>query len=152
MVIDEFDHLIRNNHRNHQEIVVNLLKWASASSRVFRSSSSGQISGVVQSPPLILVSIANSLELPDGVTKKLDAQDIRAPKHVAFKPYDASMLTRIVVSRVGQNLIKKNALELLTRRSEANETISGDVRRALNLVRRAVNQAKMILSKRGRSL
>lgn len=131
LVVDELDHLVINNNRNHHDIIVNLLKWASA------SSSSSSSARQVQAPPLILVSIANSLELPEGVTKKLDAQGIPSPEKITFSPYDASTLNKIVVGRVGPQLIDERALKLLSKRTE----VHGDVRAALDLVKAAVKEA-----------
>ncbi|ORY79908.1 P-loop containing nucleoside triphosphate hydrolase protein [Protomyces lactucae-debilis] len=87
-----------------------------------------------------IIGIANALNLTDTVLPHLQATGIQ-PTILRFKPYTPAEITRILTARVNaianpaQTLVDPPALLLLGRKV-ANAT--GDIRKALDILRRAV--------------
>jgi cell division control protein 6 len=87
-----------------------------------------------------VIGIANALNLTDTVLPHLQATGIM-PKVLRFKPYTPTEITRILTARVqassatSQSMVDLPALLLLGRKV-ANAT--GDIRKALDILRRAV--------------
>uniref|UniRef100_A0A060T8H1 Cell division control protein n=1 Tax=Blastobotrys adeninivorans TaxID=409370 RepID=A0A060T8H1_BLAAD len=120
VVLDELDHLITKD----QEVLFKIFQWAFA-----------------EGSSLILVGIANALDLTDRFVPRLRANNL-TPETFVFTPYEAQDIARIIESRLksltGQEyvpLMHPAAIQLAARKTAAN---TGDLRKAFDICRRAI--------------
>jgi len=91
---------------------------------------------------LVLIGIANSLNLPDRFLPRLKAKGLE-PRQLSFNPYTTKQIVEIVTSRLQSldpdattiPLMDAKAIEFCARKVSA---ASGDLRMALDLCRRAI--------------
>src|SRR5271170_2238592 len=91
---------------------------------------------------LVLIGIANSLNLPDRFLPRLKAKGLE-PRQLSFNPYTTKQIVEIVTSRLQSldpdattiPLMDAKAIELCARKVSA---ASGDLRMALDMCRRAI--------------
>src|SRR5579862_775042 len=121
VVLDEMDHLVTKN----QDVMYKLVDYAN------RANSK-----------LVLVGIANSLNLPDRFLPRLKGKDVEA-KRLSFNPYTTENIIEIISTRLQSldpdsttlPLMDPKAIELCARKVSA---ASGDLRMALDICRRAI--------------
>ncbi|CAF4112306.1 unnamed protein product [Rotaria sp. Silwood2] len=121
LLLDEVDHLYTKN----QTILYNMLEWP-------------------QQPysKLIVIAIANTLDLPETMFKK-KLQSRLGLNRVIFHPYTFKQLNEIVQARLGpdlSSLFNKDALDLICRKVSS---ISGDVRRVLQICSQTLDMAQL---------
>lgn len=118
MVLDEIDQLENKN----QSILYTIFEWPSKPN--FK---------------LILIGIANALDLTDRTLPRLQAKCELKPKLMHFAPYTKNQIVEIFTSRLKEagalEVFSVCALQMLAGKVAA---ISGDVRRALDIGRRVV--------------
>lgn len=146
LVLDEMDYIMTRD----QEVLHRLFQWAcTADSR------------------LVLVGIANALDLADRLLPRLQRAGL-VPESLAFKPYQASEIVRVLEARLWTLEDKKNvteeiqnvdnttpqkpqmpplmhpaAIQLCARRVAAN---MGDLRKAFDICRNAIELAEIELA------
>src|SRR5579859_2143694 len=121
VVLDEMDHLITKN----QEIMYKLVEYANR-----------------PNSKLVLIGIANSLNLPDRFLLRLKGKKSE-PKRLSFHPYTTEDIVTIITARLQSleplseylPLMDPKAIELCARKVSA---ASGDLRTALDMCRRAI--------------
>ncbi len=118
LLVDELDILCNKR----QDVVYNLLNWPTqANSR------------------LIVITIANTMDLPEKVMMGKVASRLGLTR-LTFKPYSFKSLQEIVTSRLyGLETFHNDAIQLVARKVAS---LSGDVRRALDICRRATEIAE----------
>lgn len=118
MVLDEIDQL----ENKTQSILYTIFEWPSKSG--FK---------------LILIGIANALDLTDRVLPRLQAKCELKPKLMHFSPYTKNQIVEIFTSRLKEagalEVFSPVALQMLAGKVAA---VSGDVRRALDIGRRVI--------------
>ncbi|KAK3591690.1 hypothetical protein CHS0354_040618 [Potamilus streckersoni] len=120
MVLDEIDQLDSKN----QEILYTIFEWPSLS----RSR-------------LILIGIANALDLTDRVLPRLQARPKCRPQLLNFAPYSKEQITAILKARLekleeeGVVVMEPSAVMFCARKISA---VAGDARKALDVCRRAI--------------
>ncbi|KAJ1963705.1 AAA ATPase [Dipsacomyces acuminosporus] len=94
---------------------------------------------------MVLVGIANALDLTDRFLPRLQARNCE-PQLLNFNPYQISDIVAIIQSRLSsvlpesaESVIQKAALELCARKVAAT---SGDIRKALDVCRQAMEAAE----------
>ncbi|KAK3919148.1 Origin recognition complex subunit 1 [Frankliniella fusca] len=113
LLVDEVD-MLRNRR---QDVIYNLFDWPSKSNSHF-----------------IVLTIANTMDLPERLLKGRVTSRLGLTR-LTFQPYSYKQLQEIVMSRIaGSNSFNDDAVELVARKVAA---CSGDVRRALDICRRA---------------
>lgn len=92
---------------------------------------------------IVLVGIANALDLTDRVLPRLKAKINLQPVVIPFAPYSKQQIIEILTERLREvgveSVLTGGALQLLASKLAA---ISGDIRRALDLARRVVELAQ----------
>ena len=87
---------------------------------------------------LIVVAIANTMDLPERLLPRLGSR--LGLQRVSFKPYDQENIREIVAARLGSlAAFNSDAIEICARKVAS---VSGDVRRALQICRRASEVAE----------
>ncbi|UYV70411.1 CDC6 [Cordylochernes scorpioides] len=121
VVLDEMDHLLDSKH---QEVLYRIFEWP----RMERSR-------------LVLVGVANALDFADRFLPRLRTLGC-APRQLTFPPYTRLQIASILQNRLLQASkegecpqIKPEAVTLCARKVGAS---TGDLRKALEVVRRAV--------------
>ncbi|KAL4217460.1 AAA ATPase [Mactra antiquata] len=120
MVLDEIDQLDSKN----QEILYTIFEWPS-----------------LPKSRLILVGIANALDLTDRVLPRLQARPNCRPTLLNFAPYTKEQISAILKDRIktleedGTSVIDSTAIQFCARKISA---VAGDMRKALDVCRRAV--------------
>nr|ABI34843.1 Cdc6 [Drosophila simulans] len=122
LVLDEIDQLCTSR----QEVLYTIFEWpALPGSRI------------------LLVGIANSLDLTDRALMRLNARCELKPRLMHFPPYSKQQIVEIFKSRLAEaevlDVFPPVTLQLLAAKVSA---ISGDVRRALDIGRRVVEIAE----------
>lgn len=113
LLVDEVD-MLRNRR---QDVIYNLFDWPSKANSHF-----------------IVLTIANTMDLPERLLKGRVTSRLGLTR-LTFQPYSYKQLQEIVMSRIaGSNSFNDDAVELVARKVAA---CSGDVRRALDICRRA---------------
>ncbi len=115
------DHLVTKN----QEVMYKLVEYANR-----------------PTSKLILIGIANSLNLPDRFLPRLKGKGLE-PKRLSFNPYTTENIVEIITSRLQSlspesstlPLMDPKSIELCARKVSA---ASGDLRMALDMCRRAI--------------
>lgn len=118
LVLDEIDQLDNKN----QSILYTIFEWPSK-----------------KSTKLILIGIANALDLTDRILPRLQARCELKPKLMHFAPYTKQQIIEIFTLRLKEanvlDVFTPVALQMLAGKVAA---ISGDVRRALDIGRRVI--------------
>lgn len=122
LVLDEIDQLEMKN----QSVLYSIFEWPT-----------------VSKSQLLLIGIANSLDLTDRILPRLQAKCNLKPTLLHFKPYSKQQIIDIITKRLDEgnvrNLFSNTALQLLAGKIEA---VSGDVRRALDICRRCIEMVE----------
>ncbi|RLV91318.1 hypothetical protein DV515_00014160 [Chloebia gouldiae] len=130
LVLDELDQL----ESKGQDVLYTLFEWPQ-----------------LPSSRLVLVGLANALDLTDRSLARLGAHPAGSPRLLHFPPYTKEQLTRILQERLGQvagdPVLDSAALQFCARKVSA---VSGDARKALDVCRRAVEVVE--LEVRGQTL
>ncbi|XP_075160006.1 cell division cycle 6 [Haematobia irritans] len=122
IVLDEIDQLCSSK----QSVLYTIFEWPS-----------------LPDSRILLVGIANSLDLTERTLLRLNARCELKPKHMHFPPYSKQQIVDIFKSRLEEagvlDIFPPVTLQLLAAKVSA---ISGDVRRALDIGRRVVEIAE----------
>jgi cell division control protein 6 len=123
LVLDEIDQLCSTGKK--QNVLYQIFEWPS-----------------IPHSELILVGIANSLDLTDRLLVRLQLNCDLKPKDMHFSAYTKAQIVEIFKSRLEDSgvseLFPPAAIQLLAAKVSA---VSGDVRRALNIGKRVVELA-----------
>ncbi|MPC46881.1 Cell division control protein 6 [Portunus trituberculatus] len=120
LMLDEVDQLDSKN----QEVLYTIFEWPA-----------------LPCSSLVLVGIANSLDLTDRILPRLQALPNFKPKLLHFPPYTKAEIVKIITHRIKEanlgevQVIRPAAIQLLAGKVAS---IAGDVRKALDVCRRAV--------------
>lgn len=119
LVLDEVDQLDSKS----QEVLYTLFEWP-----------------YLQGSKLVLVGIANALDLTDRILPRLRMRESFCPAELTFPAYSRSEIVSILRSRLAdytgeKPIIQPKAIEFLAGKISA---LSGDVRKALDVCRRAI--------------
>ncbi|XP_055909050.1 cell division control protein 6 homolog isoform X2 [Eupeodes corollae] len=122
MVLDEIDQLCGQK----QSVLYTIFEWPS-----------------IVNSKIILIGIANSLDLTDRMLMRLNAKCELKPRLMHFSPYTKQQIVDIFKSRLEEanvlDIFPPVTIQLLAAKVSA---ISGDVRRALDIGRRVVEIAE----------
>ncbi|XP_008544810.1 cell division control protein 6 homolog [Microplitis demolitor] len=122
LVLDEIDQL----ESKRQSVLYSVFEWPS-----------------IANSKLLLVGIANALDLTDRILPRLQARCELKPKLMHFAPYTKEQIVNIIAERLKEanvaDVFTGIAMQMLAAKVAA---ISGDVRRALDLSRRVVELAE----------
>lgn len=126
VVLDEIDHLLTKD----QEVLYSIFEWS-----------------LVRNSRLILLGIANALDLTDRFLPRLKARNL-TPKLLPFLPYTAPQIAAVITNRLRSLLpqgtatpgdfipfMHPAAIQLASRKVAA---ATGDLRKAFDICRRAV--------------
>nr|XP_054753992.1 cell division control protein 6 homolog isoform X1 [Lytechinus pictus]XP_054753997.1 cell division control protein 6 homolog isoform X2 [Lytechinus pictus] len=120
LVLDEIDHLDSKG----QEVLYTMFEWPS-----------------LPKSRLVLVGVANSLDLTDRILPRLQSRPKCRPELLHFAPYTRTQISTILQDRLkestvdGTAVVDPMAVQLCARKVAA---VAGDVRKALDVCRRAV--------------
>jgi len=140
LVLDEVDQLESKN----QDVLYTVFEWPA-----------------LPSSRLSLIGIANTLDLTDRVLPRLQIKECYRPTLINYPPYTKQQIIEIITKRLAGEGVNK---EVVTTRAIAYlatkiSSLSGDIRKALDVCRRALEQAEtnakkqsFIKSTTGRSL
>lgn len=122
LILDEIDQLCSLGKK--QNVLYNIFEWPA-----------------IQRSKLILVGIANALDLTDRLLVRLNAKCELKPKVMHFGAYTKQQIVDILKSRLEEcgDLFPPAAIQLLAAKVSA---VSGDIRRALNIGKRVVELAE----------
>lgn len=122
IVLDEIDQLCSSK----QSVLYTIFEWPS-----------------LPQSKILLVGIANSLDLTERTLLRLNSRCELKPKHMHFPPYSKQQIVNIFKSRLEEaevlDIFPPVTLQLLAAKVSA---VSGDVRRALDIGRRVVEIAE----------
>lgn len=122
LVLDEIDQL----ESKRQSVLYSIFEWPS-----------------LPNSKLILVGIANALDLTDRILPRLQARCELKPTLMHFAPYTKQQIFDIISARLNRananGIFTSSAIQLLAGKVAA---ISGDIRRALDISRRVVELAE----------
>jgi cell division control protein 6 len=122
LILDEMDQLETKN----QSVLYSIFEWPS-----------------IPESQLVLVGIANALDLIDRILPRLQAKCGLKPSLLHFKPYSKQQIIDIITQRLKEanifNIFSSSAIKLLAGKVAA---VSGDIRRALDIGRRVVEIAE----------
>ncbi|XP_052641396.1 LOW QUALITY PROTEIN: cell division control protein 6 homolog [Harpia harpyja] len=123
LVLDELDQL----ESKGQDVLYTLFEWPR-----------------LPGSRLVLVGLANALDLTDRSLARLGAHPAGSPQLLHFPPYTREQLTAILQERLGQvagdPVLDAAALQFCARKVSA---VSGDARKALDVCRRAVEVVEL---------
>ncbi|XP_074972929.1 cell division control protein 6 homolog [Phalacrocorax aristotelis] len=123
LVLDELDQL----ESKGQDVLYTLFEWPR-----------------LPGSRLVLVGLANALDLMDRSLARLGAQLAGSPRLLHFPPYTREQLITILQERLGQvagdPILDTAALQFCARKVSA---VSGDARKALDVCRRAVEVVEL---------
>ncbi|XP_054252818.1 cell division control protein 6 homolog [Indicator indicator] len=123
LVLDELDQL----ESKGQDVLYTLFEWPR-----------------LPGSRLVLVGLANALDLADRSLARLSAHPAGSPQLLHFPPYTREQLTAILTERLGQvagaPVLDAAALQFCARKVSA---VSGDARMALDVCRRAVEVVEL---------
>ncbi|XP_016057737.1 PREDICTED: cell division control protein 6 homolog isoform X2 [Miniopterus natalensis] len=118
LVLDEMDQLDSKG----QDVLYTLFEWPWLSNS-----------------RLVLIGIANTLDLTDRILPRLQARDKCKPQLLNFPPYTKNQIATILQDRLNQvsrdQILDNAAIQFCARKVSA---VSGDVRKALDVCRRAI--------------
>ncbi|KAI8496517.1 AAA ATPase [Branchiostoma belcheri] len=124
LVLDELDSLDSKN----QEVLYTMFEWPT-----------------LPKSRLILIGIANALDLTDRILPRLQSRPKCRPQLLNFEPYSKDQLVTIVQDRLhkasleGVPVLEPMAVQFCARKVSA---VAGDVRKALDICRRAVEMVE----------
>ncbi|KAK1116848.1 hypothetical protein K0M31_018010 [Melipona bicolor] len=122
LILDEIDQL----ESKKQSVLYSIFEWPS-----------------IYNSKLILVGIANALDLTDRILPRLQARCELKPKLMHFSPYTKQEICNIITDRLNEanasDLFTKTAIQMLSGKVAA---VSGDIRRALDISRRVIEFAE----------
>ena len=122
LILDEIDQL----ESKRQSVLYSIFEWPS-----------------IQRSKLILVGIANALDLTDRILPRLQARCELKPKLMHFPPYTKPQICTIISERLNEanvsDLFTGTAIQMLAGKVAA---VSGDIRRALDISRRVIELAE----------
>lgn len=122
LILDEIDQL----ESKKQSVLYSIFEWPS-----------------IPCSKLILVGIANALDLTDRILPRLQARCELKPKLMHFPPYTKQQICNIISERLNEaevsHLFTGTAVQMLAGKVAA---VSGDIRRALDISRRVVELAE----------
>ncbi|KAK9308759.1 hypothetical protein QLX08_001367 [Tetragonisca angustula] len=122
LILDEIDQL----ESKKQSVLYSIFEWPS-----------------IHNSKLILVGIANALDLTDRILPRLQARCELKPKLMHFSPYTKQEICNIISDRLNEanasDLFTKTAIQMLSGKVAA---VSGDIRRALDISRRVIELAE----------
>lgn len=122
LVLDEIDMLESKN----QSVLYSIFEWPS-----------------MKKAKLVLIGIANSLDLTDRILPRLQAKCEMKPELLHFAPYSKQQIVDIITKKLEAadvlDVIKGPAMQFLAAKVAA---VSGDVRRALDLCKRVIELAQ----------
>ncbi|XP_076647745.1 cell division cycle 6 [Halictus rubicundus] len=122
LILDELDQLESKN----QSVLYSIFEWP-----------------LIKNSKLVLVGIANALDLTDRILPRLQARCELKPKLMHFAPYTKQQISNIITERLNEakvsDLFTGNAVQMLAGKVAA---ISGDIRRALDISRRVIELAE----------
>lgn len=124
MVLDEIDQLESKN----QEILYTIFEWPS-----------------LLKSRLVLIGIANALDLTDRILPRLQARPNCKPQLLNFAPYSRDQIAAILHDRLkmlekdGVLVMEPSAVQFCARKISA---VAGDMRKALDVCRRAVEMVE----------
>uniref|UniRef100_A0A8C3KDW5 Cell division control protein 6 homolog n=1 Tax=Calidris pygmaea TaxID=425635 RepID=A0A8C3KDW5_9CHAR len=123
LVLDELDQL----ESKGQDVLYTLFEWP-----------------LLPGSRLVLVGLANALDLTDRSLARLGAHPAGGPRLLHFPPYTREQLSAILQERLGQvagdTVLDAAALQFCARKVSA---VSGDARKALDVCRRAVEVVEL---------
>ncbi|NXJ00008.1 CDC6 protein, partial [Psophia crepitans] len=120
LVLDELDQL----ESKEQDVLYTLFEWPR-----------------LPGSRLVLVGLANALDLTDRSLARLGAHPAGRPRLLHFPPYTRDQLSTILQERVaGDPILDAAALQFCVRKVSA---VSGDARKALDICRRAVEVVEL---------
>ncbi|XP_059686142.1 cell division control protein 6 homolog [Gavia stellata] len=123
LVLDELDQL----ESKGQDVLYTLFEWPR-----------------LPGSRLVLVGLANALDLTDRSLARLGARPAGSPRLLHFPPYTREQLSTILQERLGQvagdPVLDAAALQFCARKVSA---LSGDARKALDVCRRAVEVVEL---------
>ncbi|KAK3731827.1 hypothetical protein QZH41_020185, partial [Actinostola sp. cb2023] len=119
LILDELDQLETKN----QDVLYTMFEWPS-----------------LPKSKLILIGIANALDLTDRILPRLQARPKCKPGLLHFSPYTRNQIATILQDRVAQTkgdavILDTPAIQFCARKVAA---VAGDMRKALDICRRAV--------------
>nr|KAF6415280.1 cell division cycle 6 [Molossus molossus] len=118
LVLDEMDQLDSKG----QDVLYTLFEWPWLSNS-----------------RLVLIGIANTLDLTDRILPRLQAREKCKPRLLNFPPYTKNQIATILQDRLNQvpkdQILDNAAIQFCARKISA---VSGDVRKALDVCRRAI--------------
>ncbi|ETE64850.1 Cell division control protein 6-like protein, partial [Ophiophagus hannah] len=118
VVLDEMDQLDSKG----QDVLYTVFEWPS-----------------LPNSRLILIGIANALDLTDRILPRLQTRPLCRPQLLNFSPYSKDQLASILQERLkkvsGEQVLDNAAIQFCARKVSA---FSGDARKALDICRRAV--------------
>jgi len=131
LVLDEVDQL----ESKDQSVLYTVFEWPA-----------------LQSSKLVLVGIANSLDLTDRVLPRLQVSPAYKPTLLHYPPYTKQEIMDIITARLkegakdvsGQSVITPRAIAFLAGKIAS---LSGDLRKALDVCRRALELSETIARK-----
>lgn len=131
LVLDEIDQLCSAG--KNQNILYHIFEWPS-----------------ILNSKLILIGIANSLDLTDRLLVRLQSKCELKPRVMHFPAYTKNEIIEIFKSRLEESdLFPPAAIQLLAAKVAA---ISGDIRRALNIGKRVIELAELERKKNAKAL
>ncbi|GMT21066.1 hypothetical protein PFISCL1PPCAC_12363, partial [Pristionchus fissidentatus] len=123
MLIDELDQLATKK----QELIYDIFNWTS-----------------VEDARVSIISIANTLDLPERMLNQRICSRL-GMNRIVFQPYSHEEIERIIASKLGgskaskeESVIEADAVQLAARKVAA---ISGDLRKATDILRTAIEKA-----------
>ncbi|XP_002733203.1 cell division control protein 6 homolog [Saccoglossus kowalevskii] len=120
LILDEIDQLDSRN----QEVLYTMFEWPS-----------------LPKSRLVLIGIANALDLTDRILPRLEARPKCKPQLLNFSPYSKDQIVTILTDRLnktkidGAPVVDPAAIQFCARKVAA---VAGDMRKALDICRRAV--------------
>ncbi|CAG5129425.1 unnamed protein product, partial [Candidula unifasciata] len=119
LVLDEIDQL----DSKHHDILYRIFEWPA-----------------LDHSKLVLIGIANALDLTDRVLPRLQASERCRPALMNFRPYSSVQITDILKHRLQRDcVVEPSAVNFCARKVSA---VAGDVRKALDICRRAVEMVE----------
>ena len=94
---------------------------------------------------LIVIGICNTLDFTTRSLKRYSSLKVKSIESINFQPYSKDQVKGIIACRLpsledGSLLVKDNALELCARKVSS---FSGDIRKALHVIRRSIELVEM---------
>jgi len=131
LVLDEVDQL----ESKDQSVLYTVFEWPA-----------------LQGSRLALVGIANSLDLTDRVLPRLQVKEAYRPTLLHYPPYTKQQLIDIITARLKEGSISQGSSPVITPRAIAFlaskiSSLSGDLRKALDVCRRALELAEGMVRK-----